>query len=193
VFGKIGGRRLDRITRGVWGKPPPKLCNSPGAVLRQKIGTPDREYFIRGSFPSLITVIFFFGRGKPRTPKGTLFGRVLYVWEGCNIWEEGTTPDSASSSVLKGLVSGGFPAAWQAGRGPQAQHRAAAEKNAYVARGKGSFQYAAAFFLLADNPRDALRTLPGPAPRLPGGFPLRWGWRLESDPLFFLPPPQSYS
>lgn len=42
---------------------------------------------------------------------------------------------------------------------PQPQHKAAAEKNAYVARGKGNFQYAAAFFLLADNPRDALRTL----------------------------------
>ena len=39
------------------------------------------------------------------------------------------------------------------------KNQGAAEKNAYVSRGKGNFQYAAAFFLLANKPREAIKTL----------------------------------
>lgn len=79
---------------------PPKQCTFPGVLFSQKMGTPERRYFIREGLDfSWVTANFTFGKGwfdsVPKTGAskgGKLFTRGYFIWGCYFIWEGGYFP-----------------------------------------------------------------------------------------------------
>ncbi|KAJ9109163.1 hypothetical protein QFC21_000491 [Naganishia friedmannii] len=89
-----------------------------------------RNHFITEGRNPIPTSIYYFALRKPKT-----------VW---GLWRQVSHPERAA--MIKFLQNNFEDPRWQS----------AAVKNAYALLGKQRFQYAAAFFLLGDRPKDAI-------------------------------------